>query len=365
MQEQHLKKRKQNQDFKNIKKIKEEEIEQKFPLRASNLLGRIYSVSVALPGSIIENAQSAELKTYLAGQLARAFSIYKVDEIVIFNESGIPHNNKLENNNNINKKKNNNNGGIIKRKGGNNISSDSNVFLARILQYLETPQYLRKELFPVHQDLKYAGLLNPLDCPHHVRQDEKSRFREGVVTGKQLKNGEKGSLVDAGLTKNVIIEQSLKVGIRLTLDMGNYEIDGRYIKAEVVSPKIPKQNGLYWGYQIRIADSLSKVFTESPYPDGYDVTIGTSERGNIVDDAIDELPEFRHLLIVFGGLGGLEAAIDTDQDLKCNGEEADALFDLWINTCPNQGSRTIRTEEAVLITMATLRTAIDKKGCRE
>ncbi|CAG8545553.1 13020_t:CDS:2, partial [Acaulospora colombiana] len=77
----------------------------------------MYSVSVALPGSIIENAQSIELKTYLAGQ-----------------------------------------------------------------------------------DLKYAGLLNPLDCPHHVRQDEKSQFREGVVTDKKPKNGE-GSLVNAGLTK--------------------------------------------------------------------------------------------------------------------------------------------------------------------
>ncbi|CAG8736771.1 8042_t:CDS:1, partial [Racocetra fulgida] len=47
---------------------------------------------------------------------------------------------------------------------------------------------------------------------------------------------------------------------------------------------------------------------------------------------------------MFGGLGGLETSIDADQDLKCTGEEADALFDLWINTCPGQGSRTIRTE---------------------
>jgi hypothetical protein len=54
------------------------------------------------------------------------------------------------------------------------------------------------------------------------------------------------------------------------------------------------------------------------------------------------------LLIVFGGLGGIEAAIDVDEDLKCSGEEADALFDLWINTCPDQGSRTIRTEVRII-----------------
>ncbi|CAG8521640.1 1951_t:CDS:10 [Acaulospora morrowiae] len=322
--------------------------EPKFPLRSD--VGKLYSVSVALPGSIIENAQSTELKTYLAGQLARAFAIYNVDEVVIFNEAGVPRNQ-----NNVQTESN------TKKRGDDNISSDPNVFFARILQYLETPQFLRKDLFPVHQDLKYAGLLNPLDCPHHVRQDEKSQFREGVVVDKKPKSGE-GSLVNAGLTKLVIIDRPIKPGIRVTLDMGNYKTDGQHIRAKVVSPKIPRQNGLYWGYQVRIADSISKVFTECQYPGGYDVTIGTSERGKVVEDAISELPEFSHLLIVFGGLGGLETSIDADQDLKCTGEEADALFDLWINTCPGQGSRTIRTEEAVLITMASLRAAVNEKG---
>ena len=35
--------------------------------------------------------------------------------------------------------------------------SDGNTFLARLLQYLETPQYLRKQLFPMHPDLKLVG----------------------------------------------------------------------------------------------------------------------------------------------------------------------------------------------------------------
>ena len=48
--------------------------------------GRAYTVSVALPGSIIENAQSAELRTYLAGQVARALVIYSVDEVIVFDE---------------------------------------------------------------------------------------------------------------------------------------------------------------------------------------------------------------------------------------------------------------------------------------
>lgn len=77
------------------------------------MVGRHYTISIALPGSIIDNAQSTELKTYLAGQIARAAVIFNVDEIIVFNES-------------------------VQRK----ILSgqDCNLFLARILQYLETPQ---------------------------------------------------------------------------------------------------------------------------------------------------------------------------------------------------------------------------------
>ncbi len=96
--------------------------------------------------------------------------------------------------------------------------SDGNTFLARVLQYLETPQYLRRQLFPMHPDLKlvgellvsgslfhhclFSGLLNPLDCPHHMRQDDDVPFREGVVLDRPIKQGGKGgSYVDCGMRK--------------------------------------------------------------------------------------------------------------------------------------------------------------------
>lgn len=50
--------------------------------------GRRHTLSVALPGSILNNAQSLELRTYLAGQIGRACGIFCVDEIVVFDESG-------------------------------------------------------------------------------------------------------------------------------------------------------------------------------------------------------------------------------------------------------------------------------------
>jgi len=50
----------------------------------------------------------------------------------------------------------------------------------------------------------------------------------------------------------------------------------------------------------------------------------------------------RHLLIVFGGLGGLEDAVEQDPSVQTT--DPSTLFQLYINCCVNQGSRTIRTE---------------------
>ena len=60
-----------------------------------------------------------------------------------------------------------------------------------------------------------------------------------------------------------------------------------------MSPSAPRtEEGLYWGYSVRLASSFGAMFTQSPYREGYDITIGTSERGTLVDDL--ELPNFRY-----------------------------------------------------------------------
>lgn len=46
----------------------------------------------------------------------------------------------------------------------------------------------------------FAGLLNPLDSPHHMRIDDESDYREGIVLDRPLKPG-KGSLVNCGMRK--------------------------------------------------------------------------------------------------------------------------------------------------------------------
>lgn len=63
----------------------------------------------------------------------------------------------------------------------------------------------------MHPDLKYAGVLPPLDAPHHLRSTEWGPYREGVV--RRSAKGE-GSFIDVGLDKDAHIPQaSLMVGL--------------------------------------------------------------------------------------------------------------------------------------------------------
>jgi hypothetical protein len=73
-----------------------------------------------------------------------------------------------------------------------------------------------------------------------------------------------------------------------------------------------------------------------------------------------QLPKFKHLLIAFGGPLGLEDALSHDK--KLNDKDTSQVFDLYLNTCAGQGSRTIRTEEAMLISMAFLQSAVARFG---
>ncbi|XP_048587034.1 putative methyltransferase C9orf114 isoform X4 [Nematostella vectensis] len=327
------KKKKKNDDSLEV----ESTIDQKESKRQGK--GRDFTVSLALPGSILDNAQSAELRTYLAGQIARAVVVFNVDEVIVFNESRKSLDKSKDGVSNFHSK------------------ADANLQLARILQYLECPQYLRKAFFPRHKDLQYAGLLNPLDCPHHMRIDDDMPYREGVVLDRPVGQSG-GSLVNAGMRKEVKIDKCIKPGIRVTVKLKpTSKSDPKVFFGNVVSPSAPRADaGLYWGYSVRLAPSFSDVFTESPYPQGYDVMIGTSERGAPVDCL--ELQPFSHMLIVFGGLKGLEASLESDESLDVS--DPSELFHHYLNTCPGQGSRTIRTEEAILISMAALKPVIER-----
>ncbi|KAL5286598.1 C9orf114 family protein [Megaselia abdita] len=70
---------KQLEQAKKLEELQQEKQEEEKILPVS-------TVSIAVPGSILENAQSPELRSYLAGQIARAACIFKIDEVIVFDD---------------------------------------------------------------------------------------------------------------------------------------------------------------------------------------------------------------------------------------------------------------------------------------
>jgi len=172
---------------------------------------RMATLTIAIPGSIVSNAQTQELRTHLVGQIARAAAVYHVDEVVVFNDrlgkDIKPHyrhqfrrNPREEQQHEGGDGDGNGDGNKEKEKQAElQPSTDPHAFMARILQYCECPQYLRRHFFPMHPDLQFGGLLAPLDAPHHVRILDRSPFREGVVMDKKGSGENAGSLVNCGI----------------------------------------------------------------------------------------------------------------------------------------------------------------------
>jgi len=307
--------------------------------------GRSHTLSVALPASIIDNCQSFELKAVMVGQIARALTIYAVDEVVLYEDQV----------------------DAPKSKDSEGVSKGM-AFFVRNLQYLETPQYLRRQLLPEHPDLKKVGLLAPLDAPHHLRKQEKLAYREGAVMNKDASNypaapddESVGCWVNCGIDAPVWVSgedipPATRVTVRLQGKIAGKpdEDDGDgFYRGVAVDPREPTLKlGLYWGYQTRIATTLRAAFEECAYEGGYDLTIGTSERGETL--GMSKIAKFKHLLIVFGGVGGLEDAVVDGTSGYETATAPSELFNRYMNVCPNQTSRTIRTEEALMITLAAL-----------
>jgi predicted SPOUT superfamily RNA methylase MTH1 len=347
--------------------------------------GRLWSLAVALPGSILANAQSAALQTQLAGQIARALAIFQVDEVVIFAE---------------------------RVRNSATPSSHYDQLLARLLQYLECPQYLRQQLFPRSPELQFAGLLSPLDTPHHPRRHEGIPFREGIVVSgphagaasDQTAGRMRSRYVHVGWDTPIKIDAEipLTVGQRVTVQFENLQPSKSnctetqsferkrkrvleserlacpgwtWSRAVVVSRDEPRERlGLYWGYRVRLVSNLAQALSTS----GADVKIGTSERGTDLYTTLwcpatsqsssssgAETPGclrpsfvpvggFRKLLVVFGGVQGLEASYGS--------ADVGKLFDAYVNACPSQGSRTIRTEEALYVVLSAMQSWIHQHG---
>lgn len=274
-------------------------------------------ISVLLPASLTADSSDLRQVTFKLGMVGRALAIFRVGRVCIFNDN------------------------------------DPNVrdqetqarIIEKLLSYLETPQYLRKILFPRSEELRYGGLLPPLRTPHHPLQDERNQkgdYREGAV----IESG-KRSILELGLPAKGIYSGKLPLKQRLTVRLGDR--DGDFIQ---VTPVAREEIQEYWGFKISRAKSLAEGL-KAVRSDYY---IGTSRRGQNLYEAVQAIKSSkpRSVAVAFGGpYAGLF------EICRRQGVEASNLFDVIVNVVPNQGTATVRTEEALIATLSLLNALIE------
>lgn len=276
-----------------------------------------FSVSVLLPASLGADVSELRQKTVKLGLVGRALAIFGVDEVCIYNDDDSHTKNQ---------------------------PAEARLIFF-LLRYMETPQYLRKLLFPRSREFRYAGLLPPLRTTHHPLRGEKNMpgdYRDGVVI--EASRGQ--SLLEIGLPEKAAISERLRVGQRLTVRLGKQTGD-RIPVTPVARAEVPE----YLGYKVLRAKTLSEALKALKA----DYVIGTSRYGKNLYEAVQAIKGSnpRSVAVAFGGpYAGLFEICERQ------GVDADKLFDVIINTIPNQGTATVRTEEALVATLALLNALI-------
>lgn len=161
------------------------------------------------------------------------------------------------------------------------------------------------------------------------------------------------------LRQDAIVAEEIAPNTRVTLFVGASpkltDVHGQQLyAASLASPMDPRtKEGRFWGYLTRIAPTLHSMLQDSPFEGGYDLCIGTSERGERTPSHELAFRPYRHALVVIGGPQGLEVCLQQDP-WSAKYRDVAQLFDRYLNTCFHQGSRTIRTDEALFISLTFL-----------
>jgi methyltransferase len=269
-------------------------------------------LAVAIPDSSFLDEDNLRGKTLKIGQIARSCSIFGVNRIYIY------------------------------RDGRGNNERDYQT-AREILQYAETPQYLRKRLIAKKSDLDFVGLLPPLRIPHHklAAKLELGDVREAVLV---YHNGE--LMADVGARQLANYTGKGQANQRVTVKIESAEPN---LKAAQSDPP----EGRFWGYEVRRAPSFGRFLKSL----SFDLVILTSRLGKQVTTVWDQftkrLLSSERTIVCFGAPdAGIDVMLSQDRMNIRDFSGAE-----YLNTFPDQQVATVRLEEAMLGTLAILNVA--------
>ena len=262
-------------------------------------------LSIAIPESSLSDESLKIDKTRKISVLARACAIFRIDTIYVYQE-------------------------------GNNKQDGS--LLTMILKYLETPQFLRKRLFPKMNDLKFAGVLLPLKIPSHITPANAKKINRGDVREGLVISVKGKKFVDVGVNQLIPFFGHTQIGKRVTVQFK--EGHPKLSVKEISKDQAPS----YWGYSVKERANLFSLLTEWKGN-----IIITSRKGKTAtkEQISKYIKSDQPTLVVFGSpekgiheiLGGKMKNVQNAKSL---------------NFFPNQATETVRLEEALLGTLSII-----------
>jgi len=276
--------------------------------RGVALLGKRLAISV--PDTVLEEKDSPRDKMVKLGSMARAFAIYGVDVVEIFRDPA--------------------------RRG-------EGALVKKVLEFLETPQYLRKRLYPIDEDLRFAGVLPPLRIPSHrpkttIENLELGEVREGVANA--------DGTVDVGLSQNARLQGKAVPNSRLTVRIASRDP----LTAVPISREEVRE---YWGYVVE-TKSVGDVFADTRYG----VKVATSRLGRPL---ASELPRLRSAVMEAKGVK-LVFGSPSRGLFDIVGPELAKKADFVVNLFTEQHAETVRTEEAISAGLSLVNVLLAEKG---
>jgi methyltransferase len=263
---------------------------------------------VSIPDSFLYDVSTEIDKTVEIFQLARALSIFRVNSVYVYHDKLLNPNKKdLE-------------------------------FIITILKYLDTPQYLRRKLYPKLDILKNVGKLHPLRSHHHKDRIEIKDVKNGEIRVGVVEKRRDAYFVDVGLS----------IPIKYN---GKYKHDGRKVNVELLKHKnyinaidIEKNEikELYWGYDVYQMDDLKNIMERFPKSN----IILTSKHSKYFNPSDNEFCKRSSsigkntILVVFGSPKfGLNSILSKEKMNISNYYS--------YNFFPDQGTQTVRLEESI------------------
>ena len=248
-------------------------------------------------------------KTRKISVLARICSVFKIDEIFIYHDD--------------------------------DADKQDRILLATILKYLTTPPYFRKQLYPKMNLLKFAGVLYPLKIPSHTKIKNPSKIKPGEKRIGIIVNFKGKKFFDVGINHLIPYFGKEKAGNRVALQFKT--VHPNFSAKEISSDQIDE----YWGYKVQERSNLHSLISSW---EG-DIIL-TSRKGQSLKNS--HLQRFSNSqkpkLIVFGSPEkGLHEFLGGNITSYKNSK--------ILNFFPNQGTETVRLEEALMGTLSILNIA--------